>query len=351
MIATGELAPPSGGTEPQSGYLAARQTPSGPWTEALKCQHLNLHFDPVETPRQLRQNQALPTPEWSKLILEAPDGSVTDLTQTVEPALLWGFMPLEDGWAQLPVLNLTEQIYLDAELDNEIVFSSEIQNNTFRGAVTLSNKTLPTNNPQPVGGEQNWDLTIFNARHLNAILELAAMPGDVYQLARIDIQLQHPKVVLNGFMWWSNGRPRVEDALPDLNNWVSGLYTVSLRSIVEEAILFPPALVFELPMLELQPQVQPDFSSAALGAWELRYLANADLLQKMADKKVMPPDVLAAHKPIIWQRAPFLPTVQALPLTQTKNPPNYPSASRQLAPFYFSVPTNEVGPFFPENWL
>ncbi len=77
----------------------------GVWAESLTLADATLFYDPVETARALRSFAQLPTPQWER-----------NPTQPLDVPLLWGFMPLKDGWAQLPIANLTEQIYLDAKL-------------------------------------------------------------------------------------------------------------------------------------------------------------------------------------------------------------------------------------------
>ncbi|MCA1711833.1 MAG: hypothetical protein LC789_09460, partial [Actinobacteria bacterium] len=56
-----------------------------------------------------------------------------------------------------------------------------------------------------------------------------------------------------------------------------------------------------------------------------------------AERPLLPTDLFTRHDALVWRRHPALPFVQALPLTQRKEPPNEPSASRQLAPF--TLPT------------
>ncbi|MCE9553060.1 MAG: hypothetical protein K8T91_06735 [Planctomycetes bacterium] len=64
-------------------------------------------------------------------------------------------------------------------------------------------------------------------------------------------------------------------------------------------------------------------------------------------------------RPLVWRRHPTLPSVQALPLTQSLSPPNYPSSSRQLAPFELTFGTRpgsngaapSEAPPLPEKWI
>lgn len=107
-VGTGLRVQASLGPDPAAGgtlrYEAARS--GSAWAETVRLTGAPLAWSPVETPRQVRAAQALPVPEWVPGSGAAP----------VEPAVVWGFVPLADGWAQLPIPNLTEQMYLDAGL-------------------------------------------------------------------------------------------------------------------------------------------------------------------------------------------------------------------------------------------
>ncbi len=62
-------------------------------------------------------------------------------------------------------------------------------------------------------------------------------------------------------------------------------------------------------------------------------------------------------RPLLWQRHPTLPTIQALPLTQSQSPPSHPSSSRQLSPFellfdHEPFVTSAATPFpLPKQWI
>ena len=62
---------------------------------------------PAIKDQRLRDDQLLSTPDWDRG--DAP----------LDEPTIWAFMPLADGWAQLPVPNLTERIYLEAKADRQ----------------------------------------------------------------------------------------------------------------------------------------------------------------------------------------------------------------------------------------
>ena len=100
------------GQDWESGSLTYHWTKDGT-IDSVTLSEARLAFDPVGTARFLRRTQELPEPTFVPGREE--EGEVVG-AKAPDPALLWGFMPLADGWAQLPFLNLSEQIYLDAKL-------------------------------------------------------------------------------------------------------------------------------------------------------------------------------------------------------------------------------------------
>jgi hypothetical protein len=329
--------------------------------EGIQCDQLLVAFDPVQTATFLRsiQNQAAPglrrdeegdiigRPFKPEQPLRMQDYDVPLL----DPPLLWGFMPLEDGWAQLPFLNVTEQVYVDLRLAQPVPATDLSRQPVLRGAVHLGN-----DDPAVLAGycdEQPWNLTLVGASHVLGAWELKREDGR-YRLEQVSLVIDGPVVYLNGLLWLSTGRPTVEDALPDLSRWVSALRPIPLRSLCEADDVFPPLVRLRLEGLglTLRPTIanrcgDPNAAeirkaSAHLGALTLsldvddalfgRLTANRD-----ADGNAIPPalapDTFARHLPLIWRRHPRLPMVQALPMTQSRHAPNHPGASRQLVPF------------------
>ncbi|NJR60056.1 MAG: LamG domain-containing protein [Cyanobacteria bacterium CRU_2_1] len=323
------------------------QAVEGSWQESFTLTNLTVAYSSIDTPRFLRERQQIPTPEWSRE------------TGTVEPAVLWGFMPLENGWAQLPVPNLTEQIYLDSGIAGTLNSSTPMSVNTLQGAVSLGNDRPEFLADYPF--EQPWNFILTNLKTLEGTWTLAPVTGNPpgqpieFQLIRTTLTIQQPEVTLNGLFWLSTGKPRIEDALPDLDNWITGLRSLSLRTLKPDD-LFPSLVVFTLTNFTLSarsaaPANPPKAVSALLGAWEFSYGVNPAILDQLVDRGVLPQTTFSRYLPWVWHHHPALPMVQALPLTQSQSPPNYPSASRQLVPFELQVTTVEDGkPGLPDDW-
>lgn len=300
-------------------YKATR-TATGPFTETFTLADATLAYDPVETARALRGFAQLPTPQWERN------------TQPLEAPLLWGFMPLEDGWAQLPVANLTEQIYLDAKLVPAP--SPSASNNALEGAVSFSNQR--SRPPE----EQSWSLTVTSGGLHSGIWSFDAVNTDGregFRLASVEWSMQSPEVVIDGLLWLSTGKPSAQDALPDHSDWVSGLRSIPLRTR-RPGDLFPAPWHFLLGSSGLSFTKSPAAPAGArlgaqLGAWQFTYRRDPAITQKLESDQVWPKDTSQSADALLWRRHARLPMIQALPMTQSQQPPNYPSASRQLVPF------------------
>ncbi|HAJ62161.1 MAG TPA: hypothetical protein DCP31_25395, partial [Cyanobacteria bacterium UBA8543] len=321
------------------------------WHESFTFSDLKVAFNPIEVPQFLRKNQNLSVPEW------------LGEDEPIQPAVLWGFMPLENGWAQLPVPNLTEQIYLDSGLAKftEVDNQTEIPKSLIQGAVSLGN-----DRPEVLkehSNEQPWNVTLTNAQRLQEgrwiLKKVTDSEGKVkFQVTRVTLSILDPEVTLNGIFWLSTGKPTPEDALPDLQNWISGVRSLPLKTIKPELDLFPNPAIVTLEKLEFSLRPQPtqpastELPSALLKAWNFAYEADEVIFGKMVERKILPADTFSQYFPLIWQRHATLPMVQALPLTQTQSPPNYPSASRQLVPFELGTANSQDGKFaVPKDWF
>lgn len=313
--------------------------------ESFTLSKARLAFDPVQTPQAIRAAQELPAPEWLR----------TENPQPVEPPVLWGFMPLEDGWAQLPVPNLTERM-LDAKRAILNAQSPQPQSDEqpqsppalLQGVVAFGNEQAEIMRERQ--DEQPWNLTLTNAASVTSTWTLKQAAARL-ELERIEIEFLEPQIILNGLFWLSTGKPTAADALPGLDDWLYGLYTVALKSVNEQADIFAPVmlttinqLVFEAQPLSLQTDVK--LAMAVIRDAELLYEANKEEFQKLVELRMLPEDTFRRHLPLIWRRHSSLPMIQALPLTQSQLPPNYPSPSRQLAPFELTV----TGEGLPDDW-
>jgi hypothetical protein len=303
-------------------YSANFQELETVWQESWSLSLTTLAYNPVKVAQQLRQDQGLPSPEW---IVD------NDNQLPLEEPLLWGFIPLEDGWAQLPLLNVTESIYLDAQL-----FQGDFERSDppslLQGVLVLGNDTPSAQKQYPE--EQPWRLTVLRAIAAAGIWELK--PDKLgYCLSSVTLTLSSPETQIDGLIWLSSCKASMKDALPDLAASSGGLRPVSLRTYSPERNLFPSPMVFQLESLSVYKQQTINAQDAApkLGPYTFSYEFDTDFVTLLEEKFVIPAQYLYAFAPLIWRRHPTLPMIQALPLTQSQSPPNHPSSSRQFAPF------------------
>ncbi|WP_131739890.1 LamG domain-containing protein [Actinomadura roseirufa] len=323
--------PPAGSTG-TLGYRAGRE--GAGWTERVTLGATTLAFDPNEAARRLRATLQVPEPSWNR--------PAAGESRPVAPSVLWGFTPLDDGWAQLPLPNLSEQIYLDAGVAREE--PAPAPGNLLRGAVGFGN-----DDPAGLGrvpGEQPWSLTLAAAQRMTATWVLGPAGGE-YRLQSAELALDAPEVTLNGLFWLSTEAPTAADALPGLDDWIGGLETVPLHTVTGRELFAPLVrLAFETISFAWRSRPAP---SAGLGAWAFRYDLDPALLRALVDHGVLPSDTFGAALPLVWRRHPTLPMVQALSLTQSVSPPNVPIAGRQLVPFELPV-TRQDGLDLPAGW-
>ena len=276
----------------------------------------------------------------------------------LEPNLIWAFMPLENGWAQLPIPNLSEQIYLDSQIAN-IPLTTTQDNQPknaplIQGVVTFNNYKTDIQKDN-LNQEQPWSITISNALKLSGTwtLEKQSQPSEnPYSLTKIELTLEKPEIFLDGFFWLSTEKPRLEDALPDLTNWVTGLESIPVQTLPVEKPIFPPLVILNIENLRFSKPDSTQKNLANLNEWSFEYQVDKEIFHQMVKYGVLPEDTFSRYLPLIWQRHPALPMIQALPLTQSKNPANYPSASRQLLPFELEVIETRIdSELFPKFML
>jgi Concanavalin A-like lectin/glucanases superfamily len=323
--------PPAGSTGTLS-YQAGRDNAG--WSERVTLAATTLAFDPNEAARRLRATVRMPEPSWNR---PAPGE-----TRPLNPAVLWGFTPLDDGWAQLPLPNLSEQIYLDAGVAQQE--PAPAPDNLLRGAVSYGN-----DDPAGLGqvpDEQPWSLTLAAAQRMTATWVLGP-DGGGYRLQSAELALDAPEVALNGLFWLSTEAPTAADALPGFDDWIGGLATVPLHTVTGRELFAPLVrLAFEAIGFARRSKPAP---SAGLGPWAFQYGVDPASLRALVDSGVLPADTIGATLPLVWRRHPTLPMVQALALTQSVSPPNVPTAGRQLVPFELPV-IRQDGMDLPSGW-
>ena len=188
-------------------------------------------------------------------------------------------------------------------------------------------------------------------------------------LDKISVTLTNPELNLDGLLWLAVTPPTAEDALPSFDNWLNPIEEHSLRT-PDPRDLYPPPFVIRINQLtlgEAPSTVTPAFSSAILATFDFTYATNDEPVFR-SDTSEKPPTIYerllgrtnglydinaywsgGARRPLVWRRHATAPTIQSLPMTQRKTPPNYPSPNRQLFPFVLPV-DEKTEPLKPGEW-
>ena len=270
-------------------------------------------------------------------------------------------MPLEDGWAQLPFLNATEQVVSDILPDRNARARNTIPA-LFSGAAIFG-----TDDPllfNPAEGEPPWNVAVSDASSYDGTWKFTK-DG----LTEISLFLRGPEVFIDGIFWLGKGTPTPEDALPTFDNWLDAAQPLPLTT-PEAADSLPPPFVITFKTLTFTQKflvvestapgsstptrITKDISTANLGSVEFAYAPNTARLTDLANVTAKPGsdpestiyELLLATKPgpfdvesfwlnlpLVWRRHARSPAIQSVPMTQVKSPADYPGASRQLFPF------------------
>ena len=351
---------PPATSAPGPGATYSYQSSSG--VESLTVTSITTVYDPVNVAQIVRDQYGVGAPASALLGPATPataagtpaPGSPESAAGGVPP-VLWAFVPLEDGWAQLPVVNLTEQTILD-RIAPPTAPSTNPVTGLFTGAASFGNDRAELY-PLTGGREQPWNLTILDAlSYAGSISLTGGGTSDNWVISQVQLTLDNPELDLNGFLWLGTTPPTAADALPDFVNWLACLERISLRTM-RDVETFPSPFVLAFASIAFSrgaagPHAE---ATASLGQWQFTYNGNSAKVAVPSGSApvfvILWPTVTGGkpvwtYQPLVWRRHPSSPAIQSLPLTQSASPPNYPSPSRQLAPFELEVDTNG----FPSGW-
>ncbi len=397
---------------PEAEYKATFDQQKG-WSENVSLRRVELGYDAVEVARQLRTQYGLRTPRTDDF--ETPTSSdllagtapVADFSDgNIDPPVLWGFTPLHDGWAQLPFLNMTEQLFVGSLPDPAVPPPAERRAALFRGAVLFGNDgEAPLRGP----GHIPWNMILTDARNYEGTWMLG---NDGLQSA--SLRLDDPVVSTEGLFWLATDPPTRFDALPDQDNWLASLIQAPLRTPRSRALRdgrldesgrpffestdpYPSPFLLKKVQVSIDRLIAVEMAEASLTTVKYDYQWSTILhrgtdrdyrilnLPKPADPETAPLVTLSTEVPVwltalprsrllqaeiwniskvkpadervivnetavartqspglAWRRHPHHPFVQALPLTQNATPPNHFSPSRQLAPFELAISSRKI---------
>lgn len=374
---------------PLAKYTATPLEGSDEFEESWSISQLSFEYRALEVARTLRELHALPTPRRDERDLS--DVTSSDLLAgssnysdgKVSPQALWGFTPLQDGWAQLPFQNITEPLYLESLPQPPADSDAPRPTPLLRGAVSLGNDRPDT--WKSVDGEVPWNVTLLDAADFSGswTIQKENAAAD-FQLFSITLDLKDPEVLAEGLFWLAKHTPTPADALPDSANWVDAYFSPPLRTPQNEN-LYPSLFVLRFQKLDLHARRnvspnKPEFPvDAELNSGEFGFVENMRLWPHPRDAEPSPRAIydhlldpthsafdgalfwdvvdqagkkIARNTALAWRRHPQAPFIQSLPFTQSAVPPNHPMASRQLAPFQLDLKLDLTGkkPPTPDGW-
>lgn len=343
---------------------AVKNFQSARWSETIEISEVTTEYESLSAAGTLRRQYGLTA---------TTDDGVE--AHSAEPEILWGFMPLADGWAQLPLLNLSEQNYFDAL--PQVTREADEENqppaappSLLVGAASFGNDAPETFLPDE--GENPWSVTLLSGAGYRG--EWVIKPNQEnppkLELERRTMEIFSPDIILNGFFLLGTETPQAADLLPSLDDFLSKLVQFSLRTTRGAAAddKFPAPFLLHFNQIEFENREakrdagmiqEKKFSAPLLKNWQFVYRINdfqiggktifeklllEGLWRNLSDnERAERFENLWRHLPLVWRRHPTAPLIQALPLTQTQTPPSHPSPSRQLAPFQVSVEENSHG--------
>ncbi|MDB6131784.1 MAG: hypothetical protein JWM59_27 [Verrucomicrobiales bacterium] len=298
-----------------------------------------LYLDPVEAPALVREAWGMPEP-----LDEARDPGVANSPWILKrDPVIWAFMPLADGWAQLPLPNLSERLFRD-HFDSP---ASATTATTAGGAASATDVllegalSLGIHRPELLArrpDRQPWSLNLDDAAGLKGKWILTLTPAGPELVANLDrawVAFREPRLTLLGALWLGTRAPSAADAISDHDFWSSSAVPLGLFTHRAFTTHLPALLSVAIADFLTQKSVGSDPAEAGIA---FPGLAAATLIFQRQHhhwdiwEKVLDQAPFMDFQPLLWQRDPRLPHVQNLPLTQTLSPPAYPSPSRQLLP-------------------
>jgi len=264
---------------------------------------------------------------------------------TFKACSLWGCIPVgEGGWAQLPFLNVTDEVYIVAgygKKDKASDGEPEVQPSQgleFSGVALYGNGLrdyLYDAGNGSMTHERPWSVAVLGGNDVEGKLVLDSS----LQQVSLCMKIVQPELQMTGALECANDAPDARDALPDPGNWPAYFQDFPLRSSREgEEGLWPSPYRFKVEGLRFHKRTLDDSGvdrsrerrEAELESWSVAW-RTTDVYERLGT--FLDQDDGVKLVPLIWRRHPSLPLVQSLPMTQSLEPAVSPCASRELIPY------------------
>ncbi|HWJ41117.1 MAG TPA: hypothetical protein VNT29_08280 [Candidatus Limnocylindrales bacterium] len=265
-------------------------------------------------------------------------------TPDVNRPLLAAFVPLDDGWLQLPVPNLPPP---DPRKDVDILPVVKTPPNVLSGYLRFAQSgslppllsAFPKESPVPLQIDQApWIITIEGARELAVVIGINpnAQGGTLNGAAAV---LAEPELSTRGLVWISSDRPDVFEALPRIGAGAGQYLDIPIETFDIER---PPAVKLTIDNLQLTAKkssvtrddlaVAFDFDTTA-PAWKALLPAAQKALDDARTAIGEAATPALALPGIIWRRHPRMPLASSMPMTRGAGSSVQPIESRDLVPF------------------
>ena len=299
--------------------------------------------------------------------LPPPQDDQTAPAQFVEGdrPLLSGFLPLAEGWLQVPIPNLAP-----ADLTSDVTTLSLSQSghrSVLDGFVRFGDRPMAglltgfsSDRSTPVGATPPWSVTVASADSA-AVIARVATGGKPPRVAECQATLREPDLTFRGLVWFSADRPDALEALPRLGAGAGSFIDLELRNRPVPDPTFrvvttmiggfkasfdsPPtatanrgAVDVMLGFNHVAPSWQSGPASAAQG---IAALADATAVLVGADPRRATdggnPQAPAPWPSVAWVKDDKTPFAAAMPMTRAAASAVRPLESRSLAPYVADV--------------
>lgn len=247
-----------------------------------------------------------------------------------DPARPWlpGFIPLSDGWLQLPLANLPP---LNPALDSELLEDRPVATaNALDGFLRfLPRDDLPQVQsafaPPATAGlpirQTPWSVTLEGAGRLRVALGL--VPGRAATgatLKRGQAVVDQPDLSTRGLLWLSSDRPDASEAIPRLGAGPGAFIDIALERSEQERTVLSMAIE-QLSLLSTQQGQQATVTRQSL-ALTIDLEGDGTAAGDGSRPKVY-----------YWSRHPHMPLAAQMPMTRMLAASVRPLESRDLLPF------------------
>jgi hypothetical protein len=291
------------------------------WTQTA---HLTAVFDPdpVALTSRLRRNGLTPTPAQGEGI-----------------PTLRTFSALSDGWLETTVPAVTDQDYVD----RDIIAVRPEPSGLVEGAVVWGNDDPDGRSAADLVGRTRWSLSLLDATAFECVWTIEESQTDHRTITGGTLDLYGVSASLDGLWSIADVETGAGLSLPDGERWVGAIGSVALHRGASLPQRRPSAV---------RIVVDAEIDTRALDGGTGIIVGSLRSVAASLDRDPAVADALGfgAIAGTAWVRHATLPTVQALPLTESGD--RAPSGTRELMPMSLTSSTERWTMRGDENdWL